>query len=52
MLLYFDFNVELSRKFRKIELMIYDHFTYAIVLLLYIEILYAMSFLINLIKIN
>ena len=42
MLLYFDFNVELSRKFRKIELMIYDHFTYAIVLMYDIEII--MSF--------
>jgi hypothetical protein len=45
MLLYFDFNVRYRKKGSwKIELMIYDHFTYVIVLMYEIEIIDAISF--------
>ena len=45
MLLYFDFNVELPRKFMEDwSQVIYDHFTYAIVMMNNIEIIDALSF--------
>ena len=53
-LLYLDFNVCHRKKGSwKIELMIYDHFTYAFVLMYVIEIIDAMSFVYyNLIKVR
>jgi hypothetical protein len=45
MLLYLDFNVPYRKKGSwKIELMNYDHFTYAIVLMYELEIIDGMSF--------
>ena len=53
-LLYLDFNVcHRKKSLWKIELMNYDHFTYAIVLMHVIEIIDAMSFAYyNLIKVD